>query len=108
MAHEIAHILGIGHDCINDECRFWKNIYVGPRKYDGKDCYGYMDYWMDTTGWSECSAADFASYVNSHASFCLDKIVASSVKNIEQGIVSICLKLNNKNEPNNCCLVLVG
>ena len=108
MAHEIAHILGIGHDCINDECRFWKNVYVGPRKYDGKDCYGYMDYWMDTTGWSECSAADFASYVNSHASFCLDKIGASSNKNTEQGIFSICLKLNNKNEPNNCCLVLVG
>ena len=74
MTHEIAHNLGIKHDCINHECRYWHDSYEGPRQQDGKDCYGYMDYRDETPGWSECSTNDFAEYVNSQVKFCLKKL----------------------------------
>ena len=44
VAHEIAHNLGIDHDCINSNCAYWDPSYVGPKQVDGVDCSGYMDY----------------------------------------------------------------
>ena len=85
MAHEIAHNLGIKHDCIKYECRYWLDNYVGPRRHHGKACYGYMDYRFETPGWSECSTRDFADYVNSQANFCLERITPKLTHNINEG-----------------------
>ena len=85
MTHEIAHNLGIKHDCIDYECRYWDKSYVGPRKYKGKDCYGYMDYRDETPGWSECSTHDFAEYVNSQIRFCLKRLVLKDTNIVKTG-----------------------
>ena len=85
MSHEIAHNLGIKHDCINYECRYWESSYVGPRVHEGKDCYGYMDYRDETPGWSECSTNDFANYVNSQVQFCLKSLASDRNKSIKAG-----------------------
>ena len=74
----MAHNLGIQHDCLHYNCKFWSDDYVGPRDHDGKDCYGYMDYRDDTDEWSECSVSDFSAYVNRQTKFCLESIDPSS------------------------------
>ena len=56
------------HDCINHDCL----NYAGPRKQDGVECYGYMDYNDNTNGWSPCSVADLTLYMNTMGNeFCL-------------------------------------
>ena len=85
VAHEIAHNLGIQHDCINYQCSFWLDSYVGPRDHDGKDCFGYMDYRHDTDEWSQCSVSDFAEYANRQSNFCLEKIKPSSTDVSDKG-----------------------
>ena len=62
VTHEMGHNLGISHDFVGDN----------PRKQDGVECYGYMDYNDDTNQWSPCSVADFTSYINQQSGdFCL-------------------------------------
>ena len=67
----MGHNLGMEHDCLNSNCAHWSSSYVGPRKFNGEDCYGYMDYKDGTDGWSECSVDDFTKYINRQSSFCL-------------------------------------
>ena len=98
MSHEIAHNLGIKHDCINYECRYWESSYVGPRVHEGKDCYGYMDYRDETPGWSECSTNDFADYVNSQVQFCLKSLASDGNKSIKTGNVWIITKSKKYND----------
>jgi len=87
VAHEMAHNLGIKHDCINYVCAYDNNpSYVGARDHDGKDCYGYMDYRPDTKGWSDCSTSDFADYVNSQTSYCLERINEWSTDTTDQEV----------------------
>jgi len=76
VAHEMAHNLGITHDCINGVCGGdYSKGYKGPRTgSDGRQCYGYMDYIPSTNGWSTCSKSDFRTYVNKQRNYCLQPI----------------------------------
>ena len=71
----MGHNLGLDHDCINFNCAYWASSYVGPRKINGVECFGYMDYKDDTNYWSACSVADLTLYINKQANgFCLPLI----------------------------------
>ena len=71
----MGHNIGLNHDCINYDCRHWKQEYLGPRTIGGVKCYGYMDYRENTHGWSPCSVADLLTYINKlEDEFCLTTI----------------------------------
>ena len=63
------------HPCINGNCAYWKPSYVGPRKYNGVDCHGYMDYYAEKIGWSACSVSDLSDY-----SWCLEPLGSKGKK----------------------------
>ena len=69
----MGHNIGLDHDCINYNCAYWGDYYVGPRVQDGVECYGYMDYNDTTNYWSPCSVQDLKTYINSLSDpFCLE------------------------------------
>ena len=69
----MGHNIGLDHDCINYNCAYWGDYYVGPRVQDGVECYGYMDYNDTTNYWSPCSVQDLKTYINSLSGpFCLE------------------------------------
>ena len=75
----MGHNLGMEHDCIDGNCAWWDDSYLGPRQHDGVDCYGYMDYKDETNYWSACSVSDFTEYINSLDSFCLAPLGGSKL-----------------------------
>ena len=58
----MGHNLGMWHDCVvrgSGRVQFvCKHPKSKPRRMDGKDCYGYMDYDPKTNQWSHCNVAD--------------------------------------------------
>jgi len=73
VTHEIGHNLALKHD-FDDAIKAQTGEEV-PRKVDGVDCAGYMDYIAYTDGWSQCSVQDFTTYANSYGDdYCLAPI----------------------------------
>ena len=65
----MGHNLGMWHDCVLNG----QYICSGgskPRREDGRDCYGYMDYDPKTNKWSHCNVNDLRK-ANKQ---CLEKI----------------------------------
>ena len=53
----MGHNLGMRHDCMLNG-RYLCSHRSKPRREDGKDCYGYMDYDAQTNHWSHCNVND--------------------------------------------------
>jgi len=74
VTHELGHNLALKHD-FDDDVKQQTGQMV-PRKVNGVDCAGYMDYISHTDGWSACSVQDFTNYFNRYGAsdYCLAPI----------------------------------
>jgi len=65
-AHELGHILGMGHDFDDKVFRESGHRTFKYKKYKGKSCKGgLMAYKDPRSGWSLCSQRDFSRYLTS-------------------------------------------
>ena len=65
-AHELGHILGMGHDFDDKVFRESGHRTFKYKKYKGKSCKGgLMSYKDPRSGWSACSQRDFSRYLTS-------------------------------------------
>merc|ERR1719295_32514 len=93
VTHEIGHNMALKHDF--DDAIKENTGNTVPRKVDGIDCAGYMDYVKTTDGWSPCSVQDFTSYVNRYGDdYCLAPIEDSNKGDSDK--VCVNLKLTTK------------
>ena len=74
----MGHNLGMWHDCVKNG-QYICSRDSKPRRENGRDCYGYMDYDPKTNQWSHCNVNDLRKADKS----CLKTIVEDGSSDTE-------------------------